>query len=47
MPEAPWIKLCEHGIRFTNDITDDGVTSSDREKFKKYFRDPDASVDGP
>lgn len=34
MPEAPWIKRCEHGINFTNHITKDG---KDREKYKKFF----------
>ena len=34
MPEAPWIKRCEHGINFTNHITKDG---KDKEKYRKYF----------
>ena len=34
MPEAPWIKRCEHGITFTNSITKEG---KDREKFLKFF----------
>jgi hypothetical protein len=36
MPEAPWIKRCDHGINFTNHITKDG---KDREKFKKFFEE--------
>ena len=34
MPEAPWIKRCEHGILFTDQLNKDG---EDREKYLKFF----------
>ena len=38
-PEAPWIKKCEHGIKFTEDIlyTDDDreSTPDDEKEYKK------------
>lgn len=34
MPEAPWIKRCEHGIMFTEQLNKDG---KDREKYLKFF----------
>jgi len=34
MPEAPWIKRCEHGILFTNQLNKEG---KDREKYLKFF----------
>ena len=36
MPEAPWIKRCQHGINFTNHITKDG---KDKDKYKKFFEE--------
>ena len=36
MPEAPWIKRCAHGIKFTNHITKDG---KDKDKYKKFFEE--------
>jgi len=46
MPEAPWIKRCEHGITFTNHITNEG---KDREKYQKFFveKKPTANSKGP
>ena len=41
MPEAPWIKRCEHGINFTNHITKDG---KDREKFRKFFEEKETTA---
>ena len=39
MPEAPWIKRCEHGITFTNEIQvlENAESQEDRLKFKKFF----------
>lgn len=35
MPEAPWIKRCEHGILFTNQLNKEH--DEDREKYLKFF----------
>lgn len=37
MPEAPWVKRCAHGITFTNNIQQEGVSIQDAEKYKKFF----------
>ena len=34
MPEAPWIKRCDHGIFFTDQLDKEG---EDREKYLKFF----------
>jgi len=31
MPEAPWIRRCEHGIRFTDEMQDEELEGYDEE----------------
>ena len=47
MPEAPWVKLCAHGITFTNDIQSEDISQAEKEKFKKFFGEPNSVIDGP
>ena len=37
MPEAPWVKRCAHGITFTNNIQQEGVSIQEQEKYRKFF----------
>ena len=37
MPEAPWVKRCEHGVQFTNNLQMESMTELEKLKYKKHF----------
>lgn len=41
MPEAPWSRLCSHGIRYTNDNEDDEakMDAATKAKLNQFFGD--------